>query len=57
MRRVMAIIYCSLAMLMPWRVRVWFGSVLAYSSQAVYGFTTWLVRTIVKNLQPKKESA
>lgn len=53
----MAIIYCSLAMLMPWRVRVWFGSLLAYCSQAIYGFTTYLVRTIVKNLQPKKERA
>ncbi len=53
----MAIIYCSLAMLMPWRVRVWFGSLLAYCSQAIYGFTTYLVRTIVKNLQPKKSVA
>lgn len=55
MKRIFIFLFCLIALLLPWRLRVLYANFLAYTFQAIYWLVTCLTRTIVKGLQDGKQ--
>ncbi|MFC1889583.1 hypothetical protein ACFL4G_07485 [Thermodesulfobacteriota bacterium] len=56
MKRIFIFLFCLIALLLPWRLRIAYANVLAYVFQAIYWLVTSLTRTIVKGLEDGKKS-
>ena len=55
MKRAMAFIVCSIGMILPWRLRVWYADLLGWSLQGIYFVYVTAVRFLVKRLKKEEE--
>lgn len=51
MKRLIALLICTVAILLPWRLRVFFANSLGWIAQGVYWLYFSLMRLIIKNLK------
>ncbi len=55
-KRWIAWLICVVAVLLPWRLRVWFASALGWGAQGVYWLYARILAVLVKNLKPAGSS-
>lgn len=54
MRREVAFFICLIAVLLPWRLRVWFANAIGWMAQGVYWIYMKIFKIIIRNLTPSK---
>ncbi|MCX5778490.1 MAG: hypothetical protein NTU66_04650 [Elusimicrobia bacterium] len=52
-RRTGSLLVCIIGVLLPWRLRIIYAEIIAWTVQAVYSFYFWLFNLILKNVEKR----
>ena len=54
-RRLLGIVICSIGVILPWRMRIWYAELLGWTVQAFYLLHYNMIKFMLHHLLPKEK--